>query len=104
MALIIRQHYVPEQENWQLTLSGEIDIDSSTRLKELIEQLIAQKTAHITLECSELSFIDSTGLGVLISAQKRIKQDDYQLTINNPKKNVEKLLHITGLNKIFNVN
>jgi anti-sigma B factor antagonist len=48
-----------------------------------------------------LEYIDSTGLGILIGALKRLKQEDKDIIISNIRPNVGKLLKITGLDKVF---
>ena len=57
------------------------------------------------IDCKELKYIDSTGLGVLIGVLKRIKDnngnDSGNITITNLKPYIEKIFKITGLDKIF---
>ncbi|MBR4075177.1 MAG: STAS domain-containing protein, partial [Firmicutes bacterium] len=48
-----------------------------------------------------LSYIDSTGLGVIIGAYGRMKEQGVSVKLLNPAKNVEKLLKITSLDRIF---
>jgi anti-sigma B factor antagonist len=50
-----------------------------------------------------LDYIDSTGLGVMIGVLKKLKMDNKEIYILNPKSNVKKIFTITGLDKIFKV-
>ena len=50
---------------------------------------------------SNLDYIDSTGLGVMIGVLKRIKVQNKEIYIESPKDNVKKIFSITGLDKIF---
>ena len=86
---------------WYVEVAGEIDIYTGNRLKETLINLINEQNADIKINCEELDYIDSTGLGVLIGALKRLKQDNKNIIISNAKANISKLLNITGLNKIF---
>ena len=47
--------------------------------------------------------IDSTGLGAMIGVLKKLKTDNKEIYIINPKSNVKKIFTITGLDKIFKV-
>lgn len=86
---------------WYVEVAGEIDIYTGNRLKETLINLINEQNTDIKINCEELDYIDSTGLGVLIGALKRLKQDNKNIIIANAKANISKLLNITGLNKIF---
>ncbi len=80
---------------------GEIDIYTAGKLKEKLVQMLNENNESIKINCEELEYIDSTGLGVLIGALKRVKQDSKNIIIVKPRTNILKLLNITGLNKIF---
>ena len=54
-----------EGENTKIVLSGEIDIYTSTFSNELNE-VVSSCTGDIFIDCKELSYIDSTGLGILV--------------------------------------
>ena len=86
---------------WEMNLAGEIDIYTANKLKESLVQMLNEKSESIRINCEELDYIDSTGLGVLIGALKRLKQDNKNIIIFKPRPNILKLLNITGLNKIF---
>lgn len=91
-----------ESENlWMMNLAGEIDIYTANKLKESLTKVLNEKSESVRIDCEELDYIDSTGLGVLIGTLKRLKQDDKNIIIYKPKPNILKLLNITGLNKIF---
>lgn len=101
MSLKMNTQYLAEKNMWYVDVIGEIDIYTANKLKETLIDLLNEKNTDIRMNCEELDYIDSTGLGVLIGALKRLKQDNKNITIANPKPNISKLLHITGLNKIF---
>ncbi len=88
---------------WEVELKGELDVSNSEKLKEHLNNIYSEKHLNIKLNFEYLDYIDSTGLGVIIGILKKLKLDDNEIYIVKPKKNVEKILHITGLNKIFNM-
>jgi len=82
---------------------GEVDIYTSPELKNQIFALIEEKNNDIIIDCESLDYIDSTGLGVLMSIYKKMQENSLNLEIINLKPNIYKLFDITGLNKVFNI-
>jgi anti-sigma B factor antagonist len=89
-----------EQSNI-IVLTGEIDIYSAPDFKEQLYRIIGEGRQSVILECEELSYIDSMGLGILVGALKRLKEQERDIVVRNPKSNIRKLLRITGLDKVF---
>ncbi|MGE4283295.1 MAG: STAS domain-containing protein [Clostridia bacterium] len=84
-----------------VALSGEIDISTVGELKEKLYNSIEQNYQTIKLDCMSLNYIDSTGLGVLVGALKKVKHYDGEIVLVNLKNNIKKLFLITGLDKVF---
>jgi anti-sigma B factor antagonist len=101
VSLNINKAFDSEKNLWEVKLIGEIDISTANSLKEILIKLLEEKEIDIKLDCKELDYIDSTGLGVLIGILKRLKSIDKDIIIINPKPNISKLFKITGLDKIF---
>lgn len=101
MSLNIKESFNEEKKIWNVELNGEVDIYTSSKLKEKLNNLLVEKEENIKLDCIGLEYIDSTGLGVLIGILKKLKNKDKNMIISNPKSNIIKLLNITGLDKIF---
>lgn len=84
-----------------IAVKGEIDIYSAPAFKESLLKAIGEGGKDMVLECADLSYIDSTGLGILVGALKRIRENDCNIVIKNPKATIRKLFRITGLDKVF---
>ena len=97
----IRQVWNEQENSWYITLSGEIDIYNAPDLKTSLLSLIDQNKGNIIIDCKELKYIDSTGLGVLISALRKVKDYDGEIAIKNLKPYIHKIFSITGLDKVF---
>ena len=82
---------------------GEVDIYTSPELKNQIFALIEERSSDIIIDGESLEYIDSTGLGVLMSIYKKMQENSLNLKIINLKPNIYKLFDITGLNKVFNI-
>jgi anti-sigma B factor antagonist len=103
MSLEISKRFDEEKSLWDIQLVGDVDIQSSSHLKEEINGMLNQVETDLTIDCANLSYIDSTGLGVLIGVLKRVKLVEKEITIVNAQNNIKKLLNITGLDKIFKI-
>ena len=90
-----------ERSVWEIKLAGEIDIANADVLKNQIAESLAEAKQDIELDLWGLSYIDSTGLGVIMGAYAAAKKDGYSLKLLSPKDNVKKLLNISGLDKII---
>lgn len=82
---------------------GEVDIYTSPEFKNKVIEIIETEDTNILINADELEYIDSTGLGVLMSILKKIKENNLSIKIINLKPNIYKLFDITGLNKVFNI-
>lgn len=101
MSLKMNKEFQDINQYWSVELIGDVDIQTSSRLKEELNQLLDQKEADLNIDCANLSYIDSTGLGVLIGVLKRVKKNENEIMISNAQQSIMKLLKITGLDKIF---
>lgn len=87
----------------KVSLSGEVDIYTSQKLKDNLYRVVESNKKDLIIDCKELNYIDSTGLGIFVGALKKAKQYEKKITIINLKDNIKKLFIITGLDKIFEV-
>ena len=81
-----------------LTVTGELDLANVATLATELET--AERSSHaITLDMSELEFIDSTGIALLVSAHRRLNQngDRFRL-IPSEASAVQRVMTVTGLN------
>ncbi|MCI6736772.1 MAG: STAS domain-containing protein [Intestinibacter sp.] len=86
---------------WDVYVIGELDVSTADQFKEYLYKLIDKEIRSIRFDLSNLDYIDSTGLGVMIGVLKRIKVQNKEIYIESPKDNVKKIFSITGLDKIF---
>lgn len=85
-----------------VVLCGELDEHSAPHTKFMLEKLFAGKDfGQIIIDLSELEFMDSTGIGVLIGRYKQMKTRNIPIFICNPSKQAEKIFKMTGLYEIM---
>lgn len=84
---------------------GRVDLEGETSLlfKEKLKSLIRDGHIHVIMDLSNVGFVDSQGLGALISCLKVLRQDEGALTLTNLSEPVEAVLRITRLIRVFDV-
>ncbi|MDN3354300.1 STAS domain-containing protein [Actinomadura sp. DC4] len=86
-----------------LAVGGELDIETTAALRLQIISILAATTTPVIFDLSGVSFCDASGLALLVGTQRRAKAEGRPVVLAAPRPNVRKLLHITGLDRTFNV-
>jgi anti-sigma B factor antagonist len=74
---------------------GEIDVATAPQLREILRELIQAGVHQIVLDCRQLDFLDSSGIGLLVATRKRL--GDGELVVDSPRPHVRKVLEQTGV-------
>jgi anti-sigma B factor antagonist len=84
-----------------LAVTGEIDLSTAPELREKLVETAGKGDALVVVDLTEVSFLDSTALGVLVSGLKRMRATggDLRLVVTRP--NLVKVFEITGLTDLF---
>ena len=94
--------YKLSNETMNILLSGELDEYSANYARTILDELISNNNfSQIVIDLSELKFMDSTGIGVLIGRYKKLKDKQKPIYILNPNKHVEKIFKMSGLFEIM---
>jgi len=84
-------------------LHGEFDSYSAPQVRALLETLMTEPNPYVRVHLGGLEYIDSVGLGVLVAGLKQAMDQQGQLELVAPTPAVERVLHITGLDKLFSI-
>ena len=103
MGLEVLKEFDVDNNQWVVKPTGEIDIYTSADFKDTLLALIEEKNTDIEIVGTSLDYIDSTGLGVLISVLKQMKDHGTTIIIKNIKPSIKKLLELTRLDKVFTI-
>ncbi len=83
-------------------LSGEIDHHTSVELREEVDREIGLRNiVNLVLDFDEVTFMDSSGIGVIVGRYKQIQARGGKTMIIRVKPQVDKILEISGLKKIL---
>ena len=86
-----------------IVLSGEVDIYTAPQFKECLLELLDSGVKRLVIDLSQITFIDSTALGVLIGGVRRVHSSGGAMTIVVTTRPVERVLSITGLDRVFSM-
>ena len=87
-----------------MRLSGDlIGEDSGMQLVDLANEFLGKNIKKCVIDISELRYINSSGIGVLITILTKFRNKSGEVFLLKPSENVQKLLIITKLNAIFQI-
>jgi anti-sigma B factor antagonist len=86
-----------------LNLSGRLDLSSGSMLKEEIKKSLDKNVTSIHLNLSQVEFINSSGLGSLVSIMKEIRLLKGRFTLSDLASYVREIFEITQLSHIFEI-
>jgi anti-sigma B factor antagonist len=84
-------------------LSGSLDIATSPTVRAALSEASERGDHRLIVDLTNVEFLDSTGLGALIGAQRRAKEYDGEVRLVVKEGQILRLLRITGLLKVFAV-
>jgi anti-sigma B factor antagonist len=86
-----------------LEVGGEVDVYTAPRLRERLIELVDAGAKHVVIDLSRVEFLDSTGLGVLVGALKRLRAADGSLGLVCAHERLLKIFRITALDRVFSL-
>lgn len=86
-----------------LDISGEIDLYNAPEIKDIVNKLIEQKKYSVIINLKEVTYIDSSGIGALISSLSNLKKYQGGLKIINVFASVKKVFELTKLTSFFEI-
>jgi anti-sigma B factor antagonist len=100
-AMLLDLHVTTSGSSTVVEVAGEIDVASAPELRHCLQQTIDAGSQQPVVDLRHVEFIDSAGLGVLIGAQRRLRDHDGSLRLVCAEGLVLRVLHITGLDRVF---
>jgi anti-sigma B factor antagonist len=91
---------VSEIAGWTVvSVHGELDVATSPMLRERLIGLVSDGSSRLVLDLEALDFLDSTGLGTIVSVLKRARTHGGDLRLVCTEARIRRLFEITGLDK-----
>lgn len=92
-----------EGDRTVLEVGGEVDVYTAPKLREKLVELVGEGHYQIIVDMTKVEFLDSTGLGVLVGALKRVRSNDGDLYLVCTQPRIRKVFEVTGLTKVFSL-
>ena len=86
-----------------LDITGEIDLYNAPEIKDIINKLIEEQKFNVIINLEKVSYIDSSGIGALISSLSNLKKYQGGLKIINVYASVKKVFELTKLTSFFEI-
>jgi anti-sigma B factor antagonist len=84
-----------------LVLEGCLDLANAPQAERALQSFLDAHGPYVVIDASRLDFIDSKGVGVMLSAAKAARDADGQLFLQEPALPVVKILEMCGLSSLF---
>jgi anti-sigma B factor antagonist len=78
-------------------IGGEVDLSNAATLQSKVDELVGSDVDRVVLDLSALTFIDSSGIAVLVRLHNRVGAVD----VRHPTAVVRRILKVTGLQQVF---
>lgn len=88
-------------EHGAVSLSGEVDFSSSPEVRQLFMEFIEQTPGQLTVDLAGLTYMDSSGLAVLLDVRRRLKEKGRALILRQMTPAVEKIFRLTQVDRLF---
>ena len=87
-----------------LSIEGELDLYTEPVLRRALEAAFKHRPTSVVVDLTKCSLIDSTGLGILVRANKRLNRTGKaRISVACPDRNIRKVFEITTLDRVFAV-
>jgi anti-sigma B factor antagonist len=86
-----------------LRVGGELDLHTSPVLQERLAQLLGEGVSRVALDLEDVGFMDSSSLGVLVTALKRLRERDGEMALVSVNGSPLKVLALTGIDRLIPV-
>lgn len=84
-----------------MTVSGEVDVYTAPQLRSALEERVAEAQTRVVVDLQGVTFIDSTGLGVLVGRLKALRKVGGSLRVVCTDERILRLFGITGLDRVL---
>ncbi|PTJ91709.1 anti-sigma factor antagonist [Staphylococcus simulans] len=89
---------------YEIKVGGELDVYTVPELEQVLTPIKQEGTHDVYVNLTNVSYMDSTGLGLFVGTLKALNQNDKELYIIGASERISCLFEITGLSDLMHVN
>jgi anti-sigma B factor antagonist len=86
-----------------LPLEGEIDLHVSPEVAQALHAMIAKKPKRVVVDLTKVTYLDSSGLAVLIDGMQKVQEYGGQFALAGVQESVQHILEIARLDQVFRI-
>lgn len=99
---VLTAKYALSEGELTVSLNGEIDHHSVREIRvEIDRQIFFHHAKNVVLDLENVTFMDSSGLGLILGRYTRVKENGGSFKVRNPGKSAERVLKLAGTDKII---
>jgi anti-anti-sigma factor len=92
-----------EEDTTVLCLAGKLDLSGAGEVKNKVKELLGKKCRNLIFNLEKVDFINSSGLGTLVSILKDMRLSKGKIFLTNLSPYVKEIFEITQLHEIFDI-
>ena len=91
-------------ERVTVVIAGELDHCAAPQIRRQLDEVLADENiTHLTLDLENLTFMDSSGIGVLLGRLRTLQSRGGSMSVKNMRPSVEKLFRLSGLQRVIDI-
>jgi anti-anti-sigma factor len=101
-SVVIFEAHIERDPELVVVVRGEIDLASIAAFSAVIDEALLE-TSRLVVDFSQTTFLDSTGLSVLVAAHRQLEQDRRAIVLRNPSDFVRRVLMVSGVDDLVTI-
>jgi anti-anti-sigma factor len=81
----------------RLVLGGELDMDARFQAEQALDQLLAEPVEQLVVDLGEVTFVDSTGMGLVLEVHDRSRSEGFKLRLLRGPDEVQRVFELAGV-------
>ena len=90
-------------DNGVVRVTGEVDVSNADELRSALDGCLEDGATALVADISEVPYIDSTGIGVLVGVAHRAAEKGARFEVARPQRNVARVLGLLGVTAELNI-
>lgn len=101
--MLLRVDIEDRADHALVTANGEIDAATADQVADAVAGALEDGYKHVLLDFAHVTFIDSTGLGVLVKSHRAAEASDARFAVVHPTPQTRKLIRVLGLDQLLHI-